>query len=87
MNGVAEIALLIDAVILICVAPVEMFFLDRPWAKSFLGVEFTNGPRSSPAGPVIPVEVTATSSPSRGHSSSRSRMTQPSSLPVVQMLP
>jgi putative membrane protein len=42
MNGVAEIVLIIDAVILICVAPVEMFFLDRPWAKNFLGVEFTN---------------------------------------------
>jgi putative membrane protein len=42
MNGVAEIALIIDAVILILVAPVEMFFLDRPWAKSFLGVEFAN---------------------------------------------
>jgi putative membrane protein len=42
MNGVAEIILIIDAVILICVAPVEMFFLDRPWAKNFLGVEFTN---------------------------------------------
>ena len=42
MNRVAEIVLIIDAVILICVAPVEMFFLDRPWAKSFLGVEFTD---------------------------------------------
>lgn len=42
MNAVAEIVLLIAAVILICVAPVEMFFLDRPWAKRFLGVEFTN---------------------------------------------
>ncbi|MDU0312475.1 DUF1304 family protein [Phycicoccus sp. M110.8] len=42
MNGVAEIVLIIDAVILICVAPVEMFLLDRPWAKNFLGVEFTN---------------------------------------------
>ena len=42
MNAVAEIVLIIDAVILIGVAPVEMFFLDRPWAKSFLGVAFTN---------------------------------------------
>ena len=42
MNALAEIVLIIDAVILVCVAPVEMFFLDRPWAKSFLGVEFTD---------------------------------------------
>lgn len=42
MNGVAEIVLIFDAVILILVAPVEMFFLDRPWAKSVLGVQFTN---------------------------------------------
>jgi putative membrane protein len=41
MNTVAEIALIVDAVILVCVAPIEMFFLDRPWAKRFLGVEFT----------------------------------------------
>lgn len=34
----AEIVLIIDAVIV--VAPVEMLFLDRPWAKRFLGVEF-----------------------------------------------
>ena len=30
MNAMAEIALIIDAVILLGVAPVEMFFLDRP---------------------------------------------------------
>ena len=42
MNAVAEIALIIDAVILIGVAPVEMFFLDRPWAQNFLGVRVTN---------------------------------------------
>lgn len=42
MNVVAEIALIIDAVILVCVAPIEMFFLDRPWVKRFLGVEFSN---------------------------------------------
>jgi putative membrane protein len=42
MNRVAEVVLIIDAVILICVAPVEMFFLDQPWAKRFLGVEFTD---------------------------------------------
>lgn len=42
MNSLAEIILIIDAVVLIGVAPVEMFFLDRPWAKNFLGVEFTS---------------------------------------------
>ena len=42
MNAVAEIALIVAAVILVCVAPVEMFFLDRPWAQNFLGVRVTN---------------------------------------------
>ncbi len=41
MNSVAEVVLILDAVILIGVAPVEMFFLDRPWAKNVLGVEFS----------------------------------------------
>ena len=41
MNSVAEIVLILDAVILIGVAPVEMFFFDRPWAKNVLGVEFS----------------------------------------------
>lgn len=40
MNLVAEVALIVDAVILVAVAPVEMFFLDRPWVKKLLHVEF-----------------------------------------------
>ena len=42
MNAVAEIALIIAAVILIGVAPIEMCFLDRPWAQDLLGVRFTD---------------------------------------------
>jgi len=42
MNAVAEIALIVDAVILIGVAPIEMFLLDRPWAQQLLGVSFAN---------------------------------------------
>lgn len=42
MNRLAEVILLVDALIVVCVAPVEMFFLDRGWAKRVLGVEFTH---------------------------------------------
>src|SRR4051794_18425390 len=42
MNAVAEIALIVAAVILIGVAPIEMFFPDRPWAQDLLGVRFTD---------------------------------------------
>ncbi|MBO1031138.1 DUF1304 family protein [Tessaracoccus sp. SD287] len=39
MNTVSIVAILVDAAILIAVAPVEMFLVDRPWAHRFLHVE------------------------------------------------
>jgi putative membrane protein len=42
MNPVAETALIIDAVILAVVGPLEMFFLDRPAVRHFLGVDPLN---------------------------------------------
>lgn len=42
MNQVAEIVLIVDAIILAVVAPLEMFFLDRPAVQKFLNVEPSN---------------------------------------------
>lgn len=39
MHPVAETALIIDAVILAVVGPLEMFVLDRPAVHHFLGVD------------------------------------------------
>lgn len=42
LNLVAQIAAIIGAVTLIAVAPLEMFFYARPFARKFLHVETTN---------------------------------------------
>ena len=42
MNGVAQIAALIGAVIYIAAAPMELFFFARPAARAFLHVEIDN---------------------------------------------
>jgi putative membrane protein len=42
MSAVAEVALVVDALVLLVVAPCEMFFLDRPSVKRFLGVDFAS---------------------------------------------
>jgi putative membrane protein len=42
VNGVAQIAALVGAVAYIAVAPLELFFLDRPAARAFLHVEADN---------------------------------------------
>ncbi len=42
MNGVAQLAALVSAVILIAVAPLELFFFNRPAAQAFLHVEADN---------------------------------------------
>ena len=39
MNNLAQIAALIGAVAYISAAPIELFFIDRPWAQRFLHVE------------------------------------------------
>lgn len=39
MNDLAQIAALVGAVAYLSAAPVEMFFLERPWARRFLHVE------------------------------------------------
>ncbi len=42
MNGVAQVAALANALILIGVAPLEMFFYGRPAARRFLHVDTKN---------------------------------------------
>ena len=42
MNGVAQIAALANALLLIGVAPLEMFFYERPGARRFLHVDTKN---------------------------------------------
>jgi uncharacterized membrane protein len=42
LNLVAQIAAIIGAVALIVVAPLEMIFYDRPFARRFLHVDTTN---------------------------------------------
>lgn len=42
LNVVAQIAAIVGAIPLIVVAPVEMFFVDRPWAQRFLHVDVDN---------------------------------------------
>jgi putative membrane protein len=42
MNGVAQVAALVNALILIGVAPLEMFFYGRAGARRFLHVETKN---------------------------------------------
>ena len=42
LNPVAQIAAMIGAATLIAVAPLEMFFYDRPFARKFLHVDTTN---------------------------------------------
>lgn len=42
LNLVAQIAAIIGAATLIAVAPLEMFFYDRPFARKFLHVDTTN---------------------------------------------
>lgn len=39
LNVVAQIAAIVGAITLIAVAPIEMFFVDRPWAQRFLSVD------------------------------------------------
>lgn len=38
MNTVSIVAMLVNAAILVVVAPMEMFLVDRPWAQRFLHV-------------------------------------------------
>jgi putative membrane protein len=42
MNGVAQLAVLANALVLIGVAPLEMFFYGRPGARRFLHVDTKN---------------------------------------------
>ncbi|WP_265576745.1 DUF1304 family protein [Gulosibacter molinativorax] len=42
LNLVAQIAAIVGAVALIAVAPIEMFQIDKPYAKRFLHVEHAN---------------------------------------------
>src|SRR3954469_21635384 len=42
MTAAAEVALIVDAVILVRVAPIEMFLLDRPWEQKLLAVSFAH---------------------------------------------
>lgn len=42
MNGTAQIALLVGALTYIAVAPIEMFFVNRTWARTFLHVSAKN---------------------------------------------
>lgn len=39
MNEIAQVAALVGAVAYLAAAPVEMFFVDRPWAQRFLHIE------------------------------------------------
>lgn len=39
MRVVAQVAVVLNAVILLCVAPLEMAFYERPWARRFLHVD------------------------------------------------
>ncbi|HET7735307.1 MAG TPA: DUF1304 family protein [Nocardioidaceae bacterium] len=40
MNDLAQIAALVGAVAYLGASPVEMFLIDRPWARRFLHVEY-----------------------------------------------
>jgi putative membrane protein len=42
VNGVAQVAALVSAVAYIAVAPLEVVFFNRPWARKFLHVEAEN---------------------------------------------
>jgi putative membrane protein len=42
MNGTAQVAALVGAVAYLGAAPLELFFMDRPWARQFLHVEADN---------------------------------------------
>jgi putative membrane protein len=42
VNGVGQLAALVTALVYIAVAPLEMFFLERPPARRFLHVEADN---------------------------------------------
>ena len=42
MNAVAQLAALVNALLLIGVAPLEMFFYERPGARKFLHVDTKN---------------------------------------------
>lgn len=42
MNAVAEIALVVNALVLAVVGPMEMFGLERPAVRRFLGVEMSD---------------------------------------------
>jgi putative membrane protein len=42
MNGIAQVAALVNALLLIGVAPLEMFFYERPGVRRFLHVDTKN---------------------------------------------
>lgn len=42
MNAMAQVAALVGAVAYLGAAPLELFFIDRPWARRFLHVEASN---------------------------------------------
>lgn len=42
MSVVAQVAVVLNSVVLLCVAPLEMVFYERPWARRFLHVDTQN---------------------------------------------
>jgi putative membrane protein len=42
MSWVAQVAVVLNSVVLLGVAPLEMVFYDRPWARRFLHVDTSN---------------------------------------------